>query len=209
MTTVNNRVREEINQLVGEELRMVDAHAMTMAEAHWQEAEQEVAKELGYGDTLERIDSLKAQIDQMQAELAELEGSITERAQPATLADYVRCGITDVDTDHYGEVRPWGKPAVFGRQISTLWDCKVLQRLNDTVSFLKVCRNLSQLRHSVRRELLLTGTFGEVRNVYRGFHAKLTEALGDNMPKLLGEINSIPALKEYREEEETGDDSGN
>jgi hypothetical protein len=193
MTVLNNKVRQELNNLISDELKMVDTRAKVMADYHWKEAEREVAKELGYDDILTRQEYLKNQIAGLQAELAKIEGIIQERATPATVTNYSDCGL-EVILDRYG--RPYSRPFVFGHEIATVWDTLILKNLNDHIAFFQVYKNLQQLQHSVKREILLAGTFQEARMVYQQFHVKITEAIGDQMPKLLAQVESIPALNE-------------
>jgi len=138
-----------------------------------------------------RIEHLKNQIEGLQNELAGLEGSISEKARPATAEDFANAGIP-VSPDRYGRI--YSKPIVFGREISTVWDLAVIAQLNKNVPFLEINRNLSQLSHVVRREMLLSGTFTEARDLYVRFHSKILSAVGNEVPGLLSDIKSLPVL---------------
>ena len=198
MPTLNNNIRNEIKGLIREELELVDSKARKLAEEHWKQAEHVIAKELGYGDTLTRIEYLKNEIVGYQTELNKLEGIIIEKAQNATQQDYAECGI-EVDLNQYG--KPYNVPNIFGKEIRTLWDVKVLQYLNNILSFFQVYKNLHSLSHAVNREVLFSGTFEEARNIYQKFHLKIAEAIGADMPKLLNEVESIPELKSGEEQD--------
>jgi hypothetical protein len=196
MPALNNKVREELMGLLREELQMVNEKAQEVAEAHWRRAEDEVARDLGYGDLLVRIEHLKNQIEGLQHELNHLEGTLVERARNATQQEYKSADI-DVQTDGYGRVYRF--PRVFGHEIKTYWDVLVLKHLNSQIPFFSVYRNLQQLHHAVRRELLLTGNFQEARELYQRFHTKITAALGNDIPGLLAEVQSIQALQAPQE----------
>jgi len=191
MPALSSKVRTELLQIVQTELGAVNAKAESIANQHWETAEQKVANELGYIGTLTRIEYLKNEIEGMQSELNILEGQIVERARSATRQDFEGLGIT-VSANHYGQI--YNKPMVFGRQISTLWDVLVLQELNATVPFLQIYESMTQLGHVFKRELLLCGNYQEARALYQGFHSKVIAAIGEQLPGFLAEVQSLPAL---------------
>lgn len=192
MPSITNKVRDELQDLMREEVGMVQAKAAKEADSQWQEAEKAVAQSLGYDDVLVRIEHIQNQIEGLQKELTELESTVHEKARPASVEDYRDAGL-DVMSDRYGRI--YGRPEVFGRQLNTRWDTLVLKHLNEQVPFFKVHYNLSQLHHTVRRELLLCGNYEEARALYQRFHEKIGLAIGQDLPGLLAEVESIPALQ--------------
>lgn len=192
MPAINNQVRQQLQGLISEEIALVVEKASKAADTQWYEAEREVCKQLGYGDTLYRIEHIKNQIAGLQAELAQLESAIPERSRPATVEEYNDAGL-EVRSDRYGAVHP--RPRVFHREIRTSWDCMVLMFLNKQLPFFNIHLNLQQLNHTVRRELLLCGNFEEARALYQQFHEKIGVAIGEEMPGLLKEVQAIPALQ--------------
>ena len=178
--------------MINTEINMVTDKANQVADDQWANAEQAVSEELGYSDAVVQIEHLKNQIEGLQNQLAALEGTIIERAKPATKDDYRQAGL-DVMVNQYG--KGIGVPKVFGRNILTVWDCLILTHLNQQVAFFQVYHNLQQLQHVIRRELLLCGDFVEARLLYQRFHGKIREALGDEIPGMLAEVAAIPALK--------------
>ena len=196
MPTLNNSVRTQLLDLIRNELEMVNGRAETVAEHYWQEAEYEVAKNLGYGDTLLRIEHIKNQIQGLQNELAHLEGGVRERGQLATADDFKELGI-QVNVNQYGKL--YSYPHIFNREIKTLWDVAVLKHINATLPFLKIYTGLSQLHHVVKRELLLCGSFVDARALYQRFHEKVRDALGTEVPGLLSDVTSLPALQSPEE----------
>ena len=204
MPALNNKVRSELLTLIGEELKMVNDKAENLAMDFWEKAEQQVAHELGYGDTLSRIEFVKNQIEGLQTELNMLEGNLKERSRNATAEHYDHIGLK-VSPDRYGHI--YSRPIVFGKQIVTYWDTLVLSKLNETMPFFAFYKTVTQLHHVVRRELLLCGSFEDARALYNRFHAKITSAIGDTLPGLLQEVKSIPALERPFNENEDDPDA--
>lgn len=192
MPSITNQTRRELQSLISEEVMLVQSKAAKEAEEQWQQAEHDVARLLGHDGLLVRIEHLKNQIEGLQQELRDLESTISERAKPASVQDFRNVGI-DVRADQYGNI--WNKPIVFDRQIKTVWDCMVLKHLNEQVPFFQIHVNLAQLHHTMRRELLMCGTFNEVRALYQRFHEKIGLAIGTELPGLLAEVQSLPALQ--------------
>ncbi len=192
MPSLNNKAREEILNIINEEIGMVNEKANSVARGRWKQAEIEVGKELGYGDAVTQIEHTKNQIEGLQSELARLEGLITERGRNATVEDYASIGI-EVTADRHGYV--YRKPRVFDHAIETVWDVLVLKYLNTDLPFFDIYLSMSQLRHTVKRELWLTGNFEEARMLYQRFHEKVTKVVGKEMPGLLKEVQEIPALR--------------
>lgn len=192
MPALTNRVREELLILLESELEMVHSKANSQANERWEKAEEEVARELGYGDSLTRIEHLKNEITGMQTELNTLEGSILERARNATQHEFEGADIK-VETNSFGGIRRI--PRIFDRDIKTYWDVLILKHLNKQIPMFKVYKNLMQLQHVIRRELLLCGNFIEARILYQNFHTKIAAAVGDEIPGLLAEVQAIPALQ--------------
>ncbi len=199
MPTLTGKVRTELMELIKQELELVRAKANGIASESWKKAEEEVARDLGYSDTLDRIEHIKNQIAGLQTELNMLQGQVTERSREATVEHYADLDLT-VHADRWGNI--YTKPEVFGIMISTYWDTLVMKKLNETMPFLAFYTSITQLHHVVKRELLLTGTFEEARALYVRFHQKITDAVGDTLPGLLAEVNSIPALERGKNEDE-------
>ena len=181
-----------------DEVKIVMTKAATEAAEQWAEAEKRVSEELGYTNILVRMEHIQNQIGGLQEELRELEATMHEKAKPASLRDYREAGL-DVMGDHNGKV--YSPPRVFDRTISTYWDCLVLKHLNSQVPFFQIHLNLTQLQHTMKREMLLCGNFQEARALYQQFHEKIGKAIGDDLPGLLAEVNALPALQAP----ETGD----
>lgn len=192
MPALNNKVRAELLSLIGEELKLVNDKAESLASDFWAKAEQQVAQELGYGETLTRIEFVKNQIEGLQTELNILEGNLKERSRSATPEHYGDIGLK-IGADRYGHI--YNRPYVFGKQIVTYWDTLVLAKLNETMPFFAFYQTVTQLHHVVKRELLLCGSFEDARALYNRFHAKITESIGDTLPGLLQEVRAIPALE--------------
>lgn len=192
MTVINNKQRNDLLDLIGAEIKLLRAKAATSADAHWAEAEEAVARKLGYGDARLRAEHLRNQIKGLQAELAELEGQMAERAQRPTVDQYMDAGV-EVGTDQYGRVV--GVPRIFEHNIQSVWDVEVLKHLNDTISYVKVWRQVTHLHHAIKREMLLAGTVEEARAVYQRFHQYVRQAVGDDLPELLADLEALPALR--------------
>lgn len=192
MPTISNRVRDQLFDLMKDEIKVVQAKAAKEADAQWQQAERDTAIDLGYDHIIVRIEHIKNQLEGLQQELRELEGMMPEKAQSASAREYRDAGM-EVQAGQYGHVL--GRHAVFDHVIKTSWDCLVLKRLNSQVPFSQVYLNLAQLQHTMRRELLLCGNFNEARSLYQRFHEKIGAAIGDELPGLLSEVQALPALQ--------------
>jgi hypothetical protein len=190
---MNNATRRQLLELIEAEVDLVKAKAGSTAEQHWENAEQAVAKELGYGDSLVRAEYLRNEIKGMQTELARLEEQMVERSQRATKDDYLLAGI-EVSSNEYGQVRG-PLPKVFTHEIRSVWDVKVISHLNEHLNFFSIWHQVRQLYHSVRREMLLAGTYEDARAVYQRFHEYVRAAVGEDVPGLMAQLDALPALR--------------
>lgn len=207
MPKLTRKEREDILDLIRkEELTLLDK-ANKQAIIEWSNAEKELAENIGMSDSLARAEHLREQIQEAQRELNELEKGHEWRYQEPSDREYVEAGLEPPERTRWGAIIEHRSPEVFGKKIITKWNLEIFKILNKKMNILEVHRILNQSGDAVRREILLSGTFEEVRTSYQRFYQLLKQAGGKEIPPLLNSIIEVPVLLPGSEER-LDDDQG-
>lgn len=194
MPKLTRKEREDIMNLISSEESTLLAKANEVAGTEWAAAEARLAERIGMSDSLTRAEHLREQIQEMQRELNEVEKGHPWRSVEPSDREFIDAGLPAPMRDRWGAIYDHRVPEIFGVKLNTKWNLEVFKIVNERMNILSVQQILKQTGQSVRREIILAGTFEDVRQSYHRFYELLRRAGGNEIPPLLAQIVEMPPL---------------
>lgn len=188
MTKLGIREKQMFMEIVETDLRIINRAVKNQLAKLWDEAKKVVEQETGVDKLKTRKEEIRTEVTRLQAELHDLESQI--RGPRLTAEQRTEMGT---DTDRYGYMRD---PNVFGRNIATDMDYKIVQKISEIADPDKTGQFLSTLAKSVMRELAMAGTFEHAQGIYEQFYGLDFRKYGVDIPPRLQEIQDSQELLE-------------